>query len=100
MTKNCAIQYIPEKIRVNAVAPTAIDNDLLKVKRVLKPDRANNNKCFFKFYFKISIQGFLNSAPDPEAAKKNVNRLNPWGAYHNEILQVPKKGTLRIPEKS
>ena len=36
MTKNCAIQYIPEKIRVNAVAPTAIDNDLLKVKRVSK----------------------------------------------------------------
>ena len=51
MTKNCAIQYIPEKIRVNAVAPTAIDNDLLKVKSVLKPDRAENNKCFYKILF-------------------------------------------------
>ena len=47
MTKNCAIQYIPEKIRVNAVAPTAIDNDLLKVKRVLKPKITS---VFTKFY--------------------------------------------------
>ena len=42
MTKNCAIQYIPEKIRVNAVAPTAIDNDMLKVKHVSKPERLKN----------------------------------------------------------
>ena len=49
MTKNCAIQYIPEKIRVNAVAPTAIDNDLLKVKGLSKPDRLKITSVFKNF---------------------------------------------------
>ena len=31
MTQCAAIQYIPDKIRVNAVAPTAIESELLKV---------------------------------------------------------------------
>ena len=31
MTQCSAIQYIPDKIRVNAVAPTAIESELIKV---------------------------------------------------------------------
>jgi len=61
MTQTTAIEYIPYRIRINAVAPTAIEGPFLKE--------------------------FIRTSPNAEAIKANLNKMNPMAAASGEMPQ-------------
>ena len=61
MTQSAAIEYIQDNIRVNAVAPTAIESELIK--------------------------GLIADAEDPVAYVALLNTMNPTGLHKNALPQ-------------
>jgi len=59
MTQSSAISYIPEKVRINAVAPTAIKTEF--------------------------IEKFLATTADPDAAMKEIDKANPTSLHHGDM---------------
>ena len=62
MTKNAAIEYIPERIRVNAVAPSTIETPMVKA--------------------------FIEASENPEMMRKQANMNNPMGQHDGLLPQV------------
>ena len=61
MTQCTAIEYIADNIRVNAVAPTVIESEL--------------------------VRGVIAEAEDPVAYVALLNTMNPTGLHHNALPQ-------------
>ena len=61
MTKCAALEYIPENIRINAVAPSVVETPLLT--------------------------SILETAEDPVSTLADLNRFNPMGLHNGTLLQ-------------
>merc|ERR1712130_99282 len=61
MTQTAAIEYISDRIRINAVAPTGIETPMLR--------------------------DLIKNAEDPEAMQQGVNKLNPIAAATGQMAQ-------------
>ena len=62
MTKTAALEYVSDRIRINAVCPTAVETEI--------------------------VQQFINSQPDPEAARNGMVKFNPMVEAMGEICQL------------
>ena len=61
MTKCTAIEYIPDNIRVNAIAATVIETEWCSAQ--------------------------IANSEDPLSVKAHLNSINPMGLYHNTLPQ-------------